>query len=85
MPRLAALLETAMDKIKRIPPRQLPLVLDFLSYLEDREGWEATKEILSDPGMRGEVEEGVKQAQRKQGKSWRGIRAQLSARGGAYR
>ena len=77
MPKLAALRETAMDKIKRIPARQLPMVLDFLSYLEDRQGWEATKEILSDPRMRGDVEEGQRQAKRKQGKSWRGIRADL--------
>lgn len=75
MAKSAALRATAMEKIKRIPARQLPMVLDFLSYVEDREGWEATREILSDSRMRRDVQEGMKQAKRKRGKLWRGIRA----------
>lgn len=77
MPKPAALRETAMQKIKRIPARQLRMVLDFLSYLEDRQGWEATREILADSRMRRQVDQGIRQAKRKQGKSWRGIRAEL--------
>ena len=76
MPQPTALRQEALQKLKRIPPEKLPMVLDFLSYVEDRAGWEATMEILSDPEMRRDVDEGRKQAKRKQGKSWRDIRAQ---------
>ena len=76
MPQPTALRQEALQKLKRIPTAKLPMVLDFLSYMEDREGWEATMEILSDPEMRRDVDEGRKQAKRKQGKPWRDIRAQ---------
>ncbi len=77
MPSYAVLRQEAAEKIRRISPRKLPIVLDFLSYLEDREGWNATMEILSDPQMRRDVEEGLKQAKRKQGTPWREIRAKI--------
>ena len=77
MPSHAALRQEATEKLQRISPRKLTMVLDFLSYLEDREGWEATMEILSDPHMRSDVEQGIKQAKRKQGTGWREIRSRI--------
>lgn len=73
MPKTSALRDEAIERVQRIPPRKLGVVLDFLSYLEDRESWEATQELLTDPDMRRDVEEGVTQAKRKQGRSWKTI------------
>lgn len=77
MAKSQPLREQAIDKIQRIPRRKLELVVDFLSYLEDREGWEATMEFMNDAGMRRDVEEGRAQVQRRQGKSWRRIQADV--------
>lgn len=77
MAKSQPLREQAIDKVQRIPRRKLELVVDFLSYLEDRERWEATMEFMNDAGMRRDVEEGRAQVQRRQGKSWRRIQAHV--------
>ena len=65
------------EKLQRITKRQLRLVHDFIAYLEDREAWEATQELLTDAGMRRDVEEGVRQGRSRRGKSWRQIKCDV--------
>ena len=48
--------------------------MDFAEYLHSREQWEATMELLNDPGMRSDIEEGLEQAQCGETHSWRDIR-----------
>ena len=37
-----------MEKIKRLSEDRLKAALDFVEYLEEKEEWEATWEVLSD-------------------------------------
>jgi hypothetical protein len=54
-------------------------VVDFAEYLKSREEWQATQELMSDPAMREDVEEGRAQAAHSEGRSWREV--QRSVRG----
>ena len=54
-----------------LPPRKLEQVADFAEYLRSREDWEATLELVNDPAMREDVEEGRAQAARGEGRRWR--------------
>ncbi len=54
--------------IVQLPPDKLALLVDFAEYLRDREEWEATWELLSDPAMRRDVEEGRQQAAQGKGR-----------------
>ena len=45
------LLVEAERRLRRLSPDRLQVANDFLSYLEDREGTEATKELLKIPGF----------------------------------
>ena len=46
---------------------------DFVEYLKSREEWEATQELIANPAMRKDVEEGRAQAARGEGHPWREI------------
>jgi len=61
-----------------LPLKRLRQLVDFAQYLSSREEWEATLELLSDPGMARDIEEGKAQASKGEGRNWKG-------RGGAYR
>ena len=37
-----------MEKIKALSLERLKVVLDFIEYLEEKEEWEATLEVLND-------------------------------------
>jgi len=45
--------------------------VDYAQYLISREEWEATLELLSDPGMARDIEEGKAQASKGEGRNWR--------------
>lgn len=62
--RLAAVLS-------ELPPKKLEQIVDFAEYLKSREEWEATLELMNDPAMREDVEEGRTQAGRGEGRSFR--------------
>ncbi len=61
------------DTISRLSQKKLEMVADFAEYLRSREEWEATMELLSDPGMRRDIEEGIEQSRRGETHSWREI------------
>lgn len=41
--------ESAISLLQTLPKEKRRTALDFLRYLHDREAWEATWELLSDP------------------------------------
>ena len=43
--------EKAKQIIDRLSEARVRLILDFIEYLNEKEEWEATKEILEDRGM----------------------------------
>ena len=60
--------------LSELPPNKLEQVVDFAEYLKSREEWDATLELLNDPDMRRDIEEGREQAKRGEGRSWREIK-----------
>jgi hypothetical protein len=71
---MAANSTTLQDRLHaalaELPPKKLEQVLDFAEYLKSREEWDATMELMSDSGMRRDVEEGMGQAARGEGRPW---------------
>jgi len=43
--------ERTKQAIDRLSEARVRLILDFIEYLNEKEEWEATKEILKDKGM----------------------------------
>jgi len=62
-----------------LPLKKLRQLVDFAQYLSSREEWEATLELLSDPGMARDIEEGKAQASKGEGRNWREIQKELSS------
>ncbi len=59
--------------VQNMSPKKIDQIADYAEYLKSREELEATQEILNDPIMRQEVEEGRAQAERGEGRSWREV------------
>jgi hypothetical protein len=59
--------------LAELPTKKLEQVVDFAEYLKSREEWQATQELMSDPAMREDVEEGRAQAAHSEGRSWREV------------
>lgn len=66
-------LERLREAAEVLPTRTLAQLVDFASWLRDREEWEATQELLCDPGMRRDIDEGHEQAVRGETRDWRDI------------
>jgi hypothetical protein len=69
----AAYLERLIEAAQALPTATLGKLVDFAVDLRSREEWEATQELLCDPGMRRDVEEGHEQALRGETRSLRDI------------
>jgi hypothetical protein len=63
--------------ISNLPPKKLEQLLEFAEYLKSREDWAATRELMKDPNMVRDVEEGRAQAARGKGKTWRDVRKRI--------
>ena len=70
--RIQQRLETVLTALS---PGKLEQVVDFAEYLKSREEWEVTLELMNDPAMREDVEEGRAQAARGEGRRWREVQA----------
>ena len=47
--READLQQQAIELIEQLSTEKLKAVIDYLNYLQDKEAWEATRELASDP------------------------------------
>ena len=47
--RKSNLQQQAVPLIEKLPSEKLRAAIDYLTYLYDKEGWEATYELASDP------------------------------------
>ncbi len=59
--------------IAQLSPKKLEQVADYAEFLRSRDEWEATMELMSDPGMKRDIEEGIKQSTEGDTHSWRDI------------
>jgi len=55
-----AIKERAKQIIDGLSKDRVKLILDFIEYLEEKESWEATREILEDKGMMEDIQEADK-------------------------
>ncbi|MFA0769340.1 MAG: hypothetical protein OXFUSZZB_002668 [Candidatus Fervidibacter sp.] len=56
----------ATDLLRQLSPERLQVAIEFLAFLREREEWEATWDILSDPEMMAMIREA--EADRKAGR-----------------
>ena len=68
------LLEETESRLRRLSPARLRVAYDFLIYLEEREENEATRELLSLPGLKDAFRHAVQQADAGQVVSFESIR-----------
>ncbi|MBC8230060.1 hypothetical protein H8E77_10985 [bacterium] len=59
--------------IEDLPMNKLLQVIDFAEYLKSHGEQEATLELMNDPGMAQDVNEGQKQAAHGEGCAWREV------------
>ena len=64
-------LKTAIDAL---PFKKLEQLTDYAEYLKSHEEWEATLELLNDPGMKKDVDNGRAQAARNEEHKWREVK-----------
>ena len=58
MPKIN-LKQQAIHLIEQLPTQKLKVVVDYLTYLQDKEAWEATHELTSNP----EIVESLKKSE----------------------
>jgi hypothetical protein len=63
--------------IEELPPKKLEQLIDYAEYLKSREEWDATLELMNDPSMRMDVDEGRKQSARREGRNWREVQQRV--------
>ena len=69
-----ALKEKAFDLIEHLSKDKLQTAIDFLAYLQDRESWEATLELTSDPEIMASLERSEDDIKHGRVKSWKEIK-----------
>lgn len=65
--------ERLKSAIAELTPKKLEQLVDYAEYLKSREDWEATLELVNDPSMRKDIDEGRKQSAQGKGRSWREV------------
>ncbi|BAZ15746.1 hypothetical protein NIES4071_76180 [Calothrix sp. NIES-4071] len=58
-----AMLQEAQERLLRLSPDRLRVVVDFIGYLEEREENEATSELLNIPGFKEKLQRAKQQVQ----------------------
>lgn len=70
----AKLQKQAMMLIERLPKKKLKAAIDYMTYLYDKEAWEATYELASDPEIVKSLERAEADEKAGRLKSWDDVR-----------
>ena len=73
MPK-ANLQQQAMTLIEQLPTEKLKAAIDYLNYLYDKEAWEATYELISDPEIAKDIEQAEEDIKSGRLKSWNDVK-----------
>lgn len=73
MPK-ASLQQQAVELIEQLSTEKLKTVIDYLSYLQDKEAWEATQELASNPEIVKSLERSETDVQSEKLKRWTDVR-----------
>ena len=66
--------QQAVMLIERLPTEKLEAAIDHLSYLYDKEAWEATYELACDPEIAKDIEHAKADVKTGRLKSWDDVR-----------
>jgi len=66
--------EKAFTLIDQLPIDKLQTAVDFLAYLQDREAWEATFELMRDPEIMTSLERSAEDIKYGRVKKWKDIK-----------
>ena len=72
--RKASLQQRAVELIEQLSAEKLKTVIDYLSYLQDKEAWEATHELASNPEIVKSLERSETDVQAGKLKRWSDVR-----------
>ena len=67
----------AMMLIERLPKKKLKAAIDYMTYLYDKEAWEATYELASDPEIVKDLEEAEADVKAGRLKSWADVKREV--------
>ena len=70
----AKLQKQAMMLIERLPKKKLKAAIDYMTYLHDKEAWEATYELACDPEIVKDLEQAKADVKAGRLKSWDDVR-----------
>ena len=70
--------KTAHQRLEKsltvLTPQQIEQLADYAEYLQSKEEWEATQELLCDSEIKQEIDEGLEQIRKGQTRPWREFR-----------
>ena len=66
--------QQAVMLIERLPTEKLKAAIDYMNYLYDKEAWEATYELASDPEIVKSLEQAEADVKAGRLKSWADVR-----------
>ena len=69
--------QQAMTLIEQLPTEKLRAAIDYLTYLYDKEAWEATYELASDPEIAKDLEQAKDDVKAGRLKSWDDVRRDI--------
>ena len=72
--RKASLQHQAVELIEQLSTEKLKAVIDHLNYLQDKEAWEATRELASDPEIAKSLERAEADVKAGRLKRWDDVR-----------
>ena len=72
--RKASLQHQAVKLIEQLSTEKLKAVIDYLNYLQDKEAWEATRELASDPEIAKSLERAKADVKAGRLKRWDDVR-----------
>ena len=72
--RKANLQQQAVTLIEQLSTEKLKAVIDYLTYLQDKEAWEATHELASNPEIAKSLERAEADVKAGRLKSWGDVR-----------
>jgi hypothetical protein len=67
----------AMMLIERLPKKKLKAAIDYMTYLYNKEAWEATYELASDPEIAKDLKEAEADVKAGRLKSWADVKREV--------
>lgn len=67
----------AIKLLEDLPEEKLKETINFMKFLQQKEEWEATEEILSDKNLKAAWKKGKKEVENRKTEDWEGVKKRL--------